>query len=390
VGEPRRRAGAALLTVAALALTATGAQAASVAKDPPGDAGGPLDMAAVSLRQDGSDLVFAARTAGSWRAGQLVASRKRSLCLRVAGKGSVCVGTRPQSAAPGLIFTPTGSTARALAGTVRRSTGSSVEAKFAFAAIRLAPGALRWNATSSWKGTGCPAPAGTACVDAAPDSGTVADTIRSPIPTGCVPRAPFFRFVGPRRRKLIALTFDDGPSLYTPQMLSVLERNHVHATFFLVGNLVRGNEALLKRMLRDGDAIGNHTFTHANVAHGNLGQLTSTTRAIQRATGGYTPCVFRPPYGAFSNALISQAQGLGMNTIYWTVDPSDYTRPGTGTIVSRDVGGARPGAIILNHDGGGPRDQTVAAIPRVISILRSRGYSFVTVPELLGLKPVYG
>jgi len=376
------------LTLAAIAVTATGAQASGVAKDAPADAGGPLDIAAASVRQDGSDLVFAARTGGAWRAGQLSASHRRSLCLRIAGKGAVCVIARANGA-PALAFTATGTAPRGLPGTVRRKTSETVEAQFAFSAVGLAPGPFRWSATSSWKGAGCPAPAGTTCTDFAPDSGTVADTITAPVPTGCVPRAPFFRFVGPRHRKLIALTFDDGPSIYTPQLLSVLERNKVHATFFLVGNLIRGNDALLKRMLRDGDAIGNHTFTHANVAHGNLGQLVNTTRAIQRATGGYTPCIFRPPYGAFSNALIAQARGLGMNTIYWTVDPSDYTRPGTQAIVSRDVAGARSGAIVLNHDGGGPRDQTVAAIPQVISILRARGYSFVTVPELLGLKPVY-
>jgi peptidoglycan/xylan/chitin deacetylase (PgdA/CDA1 family) len=171
-------------------------------------------------------------------------------------------------------------------------------------------------------------------------------------------------------------------------VLDILERNRVHATFFLIGQQVRGNESLVRRELADGNAVGNHTFTHANVSGGGLRQLTSTQGAIRRASG-YTPCVFRAPYGAVSGTIIGQARGLGLDTIEWDVDPRDWARPGTDAIYSRLVGGARRESILLMHDGGGPRDQTVAALPRVIATLRARGYGFVTVPELLGLRPQY-
>jgi peptidoglycan/xylan/chitin deacetylase (PgdA/CDA1 family) len=186
----------------------------------------------------------------------------------------------------------------------------------------------------------------------------------------------------------VALTFDDGPSAYTSRVLAILRRFGIHGTFFIIGQQVRGNEGLLRRELAAGNAIGNHTFTHANVSGGGIRQMLSTQGAIRRATG-YTPCLFRAPYGAVSGLLMRQARGLGMNTIQWSVDPRDWSRPGTGAIYSRIVSATRPGAIILMHDGGGPRGETVAALPRVISTLRARGYRFATLPQLLGLAPRY-
>jgi peptidoglycan/xylan/chitin deacetylase (PgdA/CDA1 family) len=91
-----------------------------------------------------------------------------------------------------------------------------------------------------------------------------------------------------------------------------------------------------------------------------------------------------------SAPLISEARSQGMNTIQWDVDPTDWSTPGTGAIYSRIVSQTRPGSIILMHDGGGPRGQTLAALPRIINTLRARGYRFATVPQLLGLEPVFG
>ena len=205
---------------------------------------------------------------------------------------------------------------------------------------------------------------------------------------GCRAAGASYRLAGSRAHRVVALTFDDGPGVYTPWVLGILRRLRVHATFFIIGEQVWGNEALLRRELADGNAIGNHTFTHANVSGGGFRQMRSTQGAIRRATG-YTPCLFRAPYGAVSRLLIGQARSLGMNTIEWSVDPRDWARPGTGAVYSRVVSATRPGAIILMHDGGGPRGQTVAALPHVIATLRSRGYRFATVPQLLGLAPRY-
>lgn len=185
-------------------------------------------------------------------------------------------------------------------------------------------------------------------------------------------------------RRTVALTFDDGPGAYTGRVLDVLHRYGVRATFFVVGQQVRGNEPLLRHALLDGNALGNHTFSHANVSGGGLRQISSTLGAIRRATG-YSPCLFRAPYGAGSGLVIGQARSLGLNTIQWSVDPRDWARPGSQAIYSRVVSATRPGAIILMHDAGGPRTQTVAALPRIIRTLRSRGYRFATVPQLLGL-----
>ncbi len=205
---------------------------------------------------------------------------------------------------------------------------------------------------------------------------------------GCRAAGASYRLAGSPHRRVVALTFDDGPWPTTPQVLSILERNHIHATFFLIGEQVRGRESILRRALADGDVLGNHTYTHANVTGGGYRQMASTQGAIRRATG-YTPCLFRAPYGAVSGLAIRQARSLGMNTIEWSVDPRDWSRPGTGAIESRVLSAVRPGGIVLMHDGGGPRGETIAALPHIIATLRSRGYRFVTVPELLGLAPRY-
>lgn len=195
---------------------------------------------------------------------------------------------------------------------------------------------------------------------------------------------------GPWRRE-VAIGFDDGPAALTPSFVRMLERQNAKATFFMIGEQVTGayRETLL-RELRDGDALGDHTWSHPDLALlGNpRAQLQSALAAI-RGVSGYTPCVFRPPYGAYNSNTVSAARSLGMATVTWDVDPTDWALPGTGAIVSRVLAQVHPGSIILSHDGGGPRGQTLAAYPQIFSALRARGYRFVTIPELLGFRPVY-
>jgi peptidoglycan/xylan/chitin deacetylase (PgdA/CDA1 family) len=209
-------------------------------------------------------------------------------------------------------------------------------------------------------------------------------------PVGCTSHGSDAYLHGPRRRE-VAIGFDDGPSRETPAFVGMLERSHAPATFFMIGKFVSAPyRHMLLRELRDGDALGDHTFTHPDLTRtrGVSAQLHQTIRVIRSLTG-YSPCVFRPPYGAYDRSVIRTARALGLATVLWNVDPSDYLQPGTGTIERRILAQVRPGSIIISHDGGGIRRQTLAAYPRVIAKLRARGYRIVTIPELLGFRPTY-
>jgi peptidoglycan/xylan/chitin deacetylase (PgdA/CDA1 family) len=212
---------------------------------------------------------------------------------------------------------------------------------------------------------------------------------------GCVASGPKFVFHGPSKPKRIALAFDDGPWYDTPQFLHVLEQKHAVATFFQIGNQISTyggkNGSLEKRMLRDGDMIGDHTWSHPDVSAGGpfaRTQIQEAANAIKNATGFY-PCLFRAPYGATSPALINLVRQMGMTTIQWDIDPRDWSLPGTQAIYQTVVNNAHPGAITEMHDGGGPRYETVAALPHIIDTLRARGYHFVTVAQLLGYRLIY-
>jgi len=209
---------------------------------------------------------------------------------------------------------------------------------------------------------------------------------------GCRSRTGVAFRDGPARRE-VAIGFDDGPAGDTEAFVRMLERNHARATFFLVGVHVSSEyRRLLARELRDGDALGDHTFTHPDLTRLPVravrGQLQGTLHVI-RALSGYTPCVFRPPYGAYDPSVLQIAGSLGLATVLWNVDPSDWAEPPIQTIVRRVLEQVRPGSIVISHDGGGPREGTLAAYPRIIAALRSRGYRIVTIPQLLGFRPVY-
>ena len=207
---------------------------------------------------------------------------------------------------------------------------------------------------------------------------------------GCHSRGSGAYTHGPRRRA-VAIGFDDGPAADTGAFVSMLERERSRATFFMIGNQVHAPfGSVLLRELRDGDALGDHSYTHPdlNTSGDVRGQLQHTLAAI-RALSGYTPCVFRPPYGDYDGAVVQTARSLGLATVLWNVDPRDWARPGTAAIVRIVLGQVQPGSIIISHDGGGPRGETLAAYPAIIAGLRARGYRILTIPELLGFRPVY-
>jgi peptidoglycan/xylan/chitin deacetylase (PgdA/CDA1 family) len=198
-------------------------------------------------------------------------------------------------------------------------------------------------------------------------------------------RQPFISAGGGTRRE-IALTFDDGPGPYTPRILSELRRLHAPATFFEIGFMFRWFHDAASRALHMGDAIGDHTETHPHMALlspvAQRAQILDQTDWL-RGIGAPFPRLWRPPYGSYNAATLKILGQLHMIMVLWTVDTDDYLRPGVGVIVHRTLSRARPGAIILLHDGGGDRSQTAAALPLIVRALRKRGYVLVTVPRLI-------
>jgi peptidoglycan-N-acetylglucosamine deacetylase len=184
----------------------------------------------------------------------------------------------------------------------------------------------------------------------------------------------------------LALTFDDGPGPYTLQFVHVLNSLHVHATFFAIGEEERWFSAGTLAELRSGDVVGDHTETHPMMAllsaHAQHEELFEQMLRVQ-LLGGPTPRLFRPPYGSFDATTFKQLRALHLLMVLWSEDTSDYTLPGTTAIVQRALAGAHPGAIILMHDAGGDRSETLAALPAIVRGLRRRGLEPVTVPRLL-------
>lgn len=184
----------------------------------------------------------------------------------------------------------------------------------------------------------------------------------------------------------VALTFDDGPSVtQTPAILAILNRLHVRATFFEEGRHVEGREVLMGEILESGDEIGNHSYHHPETP--GSGELIQTNHRIEAATG-FRPCLFRPPYGLVNRRVESAARRARLQIVLWDVDSLDDKHPGVAAIRSDVLREARPGSIILMHDGG-HHPQTVRALRGVIEGLRSRGFRFDTVTGLLGGRLIY-
>jgi peptidoglycan/xylan/chitin deacetylase (PgdA/CDA1 family) len=199
-------------------------------------------------------------------------------------------------------------------------------------------------------------------------------------PAGDEPPQPmFFLDDGP---KVIALTIDDGPDpVYTPQVLALLARYRVTATFSMIGESVADDPALAREVAAAGHQIVNHTWTHADLTRLTPGavnsQMTRANDMIASATGR-RPVMFRAPYGAWSPAVLERCEKLKLAPLDWSVDPRDWARPGVRSIVSTIMRTTRSGSIILEHDGGGDRSQTVAALGIALPRLLDAGYRFRT------------
>ncbi|WP_208340322.1 polysaccharide deacetylase family protein [Aetokthonos hydrillicola] len=187
-------------------------------------------------------------------------------------------------------------------------------------------------------------------------------------------------------KKLIALTFDDGPwPESTAQILDILKKNNIKATFFQIGQNLKIYPDLGKRVVAEGHVLGNHTWHHwyhyMNPQAAAF-EIESTTNLIYQITGVKTN-LFRPPGGIMRNGVVDYAKSKKYAIIMWSSDSIDYSRPPVPRLIRNDMREAKPGGIVLMHDGGGNRAHTVEALPEIINNFRKQGYSFVTIPELL-------
>lgn len=187
--------------------------------------------------------------------------------------------------------------------------------------------------------------------------------------------------------KVIALSIDDGPWPNTTlQMLDLFQKNDIKVTFFWVGQALQNNPEIAKRVVAEGHAIGNHTWHHWYRKMDEAtakSEIERTAELIYKTTGVKT-ALFRPPGGYLNNGLAAYAKSQKYSVVMWSLTSADtdpHAKP--QAFVNNVLKGAKPGAIVLMHDGGGDRQRTVQALPQIISGLKQQGYRFVTVPELL-------
>jgi peptidoglycan/xylan/chitin deacetylase (PgdA/CDA1 family) len=189
----------------------------------------------------------------------------------------------------------------------------------------------------------------------------------------------------PMTRRLIALTFDDGPyPFYTPLLLHVLDRSHVEATFFCVGRSAQQFPELMDRIVASGDEIGNHTFNHYKLnglSDEQIAEQIMEGGAILSTFVGHPIDLFRPPHGRYDKRVLEIASAMGYRTVFWNDSPEDTKNISPTLEVQRVLAQARPGGIVLLHSG---QYRTIEALPVIIDKLRAEGYTFVTVGQLLG------
>jgi peptidoglycan-N-acetylglucosamine deacetylase len=190
------------------------------------------------------------------------------------------------------------------------------------------------------------------------------------------------------KEKLIALTFDDGPwPESTEKILDILKKNKIKATFFMVGRYLKAYADLGKKVAADGHAIGNHSWNHRYFKYTEAGaakEIDRTNSLIQEVTG-LKVSMFRPPGGVLTNGLAAYAEKKKYTVIIWSADSLDW-RNSMKSLKQSVLRQATSGGIVLMHDGGGNRSNTVVALPSIIADLKKQGYRFVTVPELLRIQ----
>lgn len=197
---------------------------------------------------------------------------------------------------------------------------------------------------------------------------------------------------GPGTKREIALTFDDAPDdIFTPKILDILKEKKVKATFFLVGYRIEKYPDVAKRIVREGHAVGNHSFNHPNFLDIKdtdfQKQITRTDELIRGLTGS-TPAIVRPPYGNISDKQMEWLAGSKRIVVAWDVDSLDWKGLNSEEVVTNILPKVSPGSIVLQHSGtgdGGDLSGTVHALPTVIDQLRREGFKLVTVQEMLNI-----
>ncbi|HEX5594030.1 MAG TPA: polysaccharide deacetylase family protein [Solirubrobacterales bacterium] len=352
-------------------------------------------MLRARLAQKGRELIFSVRASEAVGLGELEPhpdprrADARYLCFELASDPSAsslrfCLGGPKAHRRIGIEqVNPAGRPTQEswVRATVKRPRPEKLVVAIVPGEAALSPQRYRWRAIRS---SGCEVR--NRCAESLPATGTDTFRLRPVRAVGCTGGRPGLVTHGPRDRPLVALTFDDGPSEYTDDFLRVLREKGVHGTFFQVGQEMPGREDVMRQILAEGHELGDHTMNH--VEYPGYDQIAGAAARIAAYTH-FRPCLFRPPGGGVNASVVATAGSLGMRTINWDVDPRDWSLPGTGAIYSNIVSHARNGSIILMHDGGGPRGETLAALPRIIDTLRARGFGFATVSELLGYRILY-
>jgi peptidoglycan/xylan/chitin deacetylase (PgdA/CDA1 family) len=380
--HPRKILCVALLAAGSLALV-------------PGVVGARVLLQHAGLSQKGRELILSVRTSEPVGLGKLEPhpdprrAGSRYLCFEFGSEPSAppvrfCLGGRKAHRRLGFaqvnpIGRPTQETW--VPATVKRPQPQKLIVALVPRGTALSPQHYQWRAIRS---SGCAVR--NRCAEAFPATGTSSFRLRPVRAVGCTGGGAGVVTNGPRDRPVVALTFDDGPSEYTPEFLRVLREKGVPGTFFEIGQEMPGREDVMRQILAEGDEIGDHTMNH--VEFPGYDQIAGASSRIAAYTH-FKPCLFRPPGGGVNSSVVATAGSLGMRTINWDVDPQDWSLPGTGAIYSNIVSHARDGSIILMHDGGGPRSETLAALPQVIDTLRARGFGFATVSALLGDRILY-
>lgn len=381
------------LTLAAVLLVAVVGLAVGTSQGRPPDS--PLRNA--DIGQEGRKLIFEVVTrpevaVSSFQRFPDVANRSASyLCAELdpAAGGltrRLCVGgEKDQGRFVGLgLIAPSGEVSgeKAVRAKVTRETPHRISIALVPGDAGLKPGRYRWRTVYS---DGRCDSGASVCSFAFPATRPARYRVRPVDPVGCTGGNGQVVRRGSSSGRKVALTFDDGPAPDTGAILSILERFKAKATFFVVGSMVRANPGTARRIVAEGHEIANHSYSHPMLP--SRSELVSTNGVI-RETTRFRPCLFRPPYGALDSRLARDVGAEKMKTVLWNVDTVDWRLPGSGSIAS--IGGsAGPGSIVLMHDGGGPRGQTVAALPSMLSSLRSRGLKPVTVSRLLGSRTIY-
>lgn len=344
------------------------------------------------LSQSGRSLILQVKTSKQValkkldRQPDFQAGDSRYLCLEIGRSGRgvisrICLGGKKNSHhrvgvsrtdASGKVYSRSTVAAR-----VKRSGKRKLVVAFEPGKARLVPDSYRWQvslAGGSCEGTGV------GCRAVLPEHRAAYRLLRVQA-VGCTGGNGQLVRHGPRGRKRVAFTFDDGPGPDTDAVLRTLRRFRVKATFFMLGSQVSSYPELARTVLGRGHELANHSTSHSMLP--GYSDIARASRTIRGKTG-FRPCLFRPPYGAMSSSVKASVKRAKMKSVIWDVDTSDWRLPGAGSIQAAITRNVRPGSIVLMHDAGGPRGQTVAALPGAIRTLKRRGYRFVTVSELLG------